>query len=64
MSKFDDVLYRIKNIIDCGCVTKASDWLDIMASLVGEDDIETIQNIYHYINQNFSFNISENAEEI
>ncbi|MCM1170839.1 MAG: hypothetical protein NC393_01810, partial [Clostridium sp.] len=62
MSNLDNEIYRIKNFIDSGSVTKASDWLEIMSSLVGEDDIETIKNIYGYIIQNFSFNISENAE--
>ena len=62
MDNYEMALSKIKYQLSCGNEPSMSDWIDILMPLEGKTDGETINNIYDFIMENFSFEISENAE--
>ncbi len=62
MDNYEVALSKIKYQLLCGNEPSMSDWIDLLVFLEGGTDGETINNIYDFIVDNFSFEISENAE--
>ncbi len=59
MSEFDEAIQQVKKVIISGGETIIEDWEIIMDQLVGSGDAETIQNIYYFVEKNFSFEIQK-----
>lgn len=62
MKEFESNLFTIRRNVMNGVNSKVKDWDAIIKELVGKDDVTTINNIYDFVCENFSFGIEKGAE--
>ena len=62
MNEFEEIVQSLKQIILNGGITDKEDWEMVMKQLVGSKDVQTIDNIYKFVDKYFSFKIENGAE--